>query len=92
MFILLFQAVFSDLEEHTDYVLQVRAHTGQGAGPYSERITLHTERDIVRAPMAVKAIATSDSSVEVWWEAVPSRGKVIGYQVCYLFRGVNLKV
>jgi netrin-G3 ligand len=73
--------VFTNLEENTDYVFRVRAHTSQGAGPYSEKITVHTERDIVRAPMSVQAVATSDQSVEVWWEAVPSRTKVIGYQV-----------
>lgn len=76
-----FQAVFTNLEENTDYVFRVRAHTSQGAGPYSEKITVHTERDIVRAPMSVQAVATSDQSVEVWWEPVPSRSKVIGYQV-----------
>ena len=73
--------MFTDLEEHSDYILQVRAHTLQGPGPYSERKFIHTERDIVRAPMSIKGIATSESSVEVWWETVPSRGKVIGYQV-----------
>jgi hypothetical protein len=31
--------------------------------------------------MSVQAVATSDQSVEVWWEPVPSRSKVIGYQV-----------
>jgi netrin-G3 ligand len=77
----MFQAVFTNLEENTDYVFRVRAHTSQGAGPYSEKITVHTERDIVRAPMSVQAVATSDQSVEVWWEPVPSRSKVIGYKV-----------
>ncbi|KAF4522865.1 hypothetical protein B566_EDAN008185, partial [Ephemera danica] len=83
------KAVFTDLEEHTEYVLQVRAHTAQGPGPYSERLTLRTERDIVRAPMSVRAVATSESSVEVWWEAVPSRGKVIGYQIFYTMTAVE---
>lgn len=76
-----FKAVFTNLEENTDYVFHVRAHTSQGAGPYSDKTTVHTERDIVRAPMSVQAVATSDQSVEVWWESVPSRSKVIGYQV-----------
>lgn len=35
----------------------------------------------MRAPMNVEAVATSEESVEVWWEAVPARSKVIGYQV-----------
>ncbi|XP_059488383.1 tyrosine-protein phosphatase Lar-like [Neocloeon triangulifer] len=83
------KAVFTDLEEHSEYILQVRAHTLQGPGPYSERMTVRTERDIVRAPMSIKAVATSESSVEVWWEAVPSRGKVIGYQIFYTMTAVE---
>lgn len=77
------QAVFSNLEESADYVFRVRAHTRAGAGPWSEREPVTTDRDIVRAPMGVRAVATSDQSVEVWWETVPSRGKIIGYQVSY---------
>lgn len=42
---------------------------------------MKTERDMMRAPMNVEAVATSEESVEVWWEAVPTRSKVIGYQV-----------
>lgn len=73
--------MFSNLEENADYVFRVRAHTRAGAGPWSEREPLTTDRDIVRAPMGVQAVATSDQSVEVWWESVVSRGKIIGYQV-----------
>lgn len=73
--------MFSNLDENTEYVFRVRAHTNAGPGPWSERVGVTTDRDIVRAPMGVKAVATSDQSVEVWWEPVPSRGKIIGYQV-----------
>nr|CAD7398702.1 unnamed protein product [Timema poppensis] len=83
------KAVFTNLEDHTDYVFHVRAHTSQGAGPFSEHLTVSTERDIVRAPMSVQAVATSDQSVEVWWETVPSRGKVIGYQIFYTMTAVE---
>jgi receptor-type tyrosine-protein phosphatase F len=72
------------LEENSEYAFIVRAHTARGAGPPNERLVARTERDAVRAPLTVHALATSDSSVEVWWEAVPSRNKVIGYQVIYL--------
>lgn len=60
------RAVFTNLEEDTRYVFHVRAHTSKGSGPYSEKVTILTEKDIGRAPMGVKAVATSDSSVEVW--------------------------
>ncbi|XP_049808964.1 tyrosine-protein phosphatase Lar [Schistocerca nitens] len=83
------KAVFINLDENTDYVYHIRAHTSQGPGPYSEKVTVHTERDIVRAPMSVQAVATSDQSVEVWWEGVPNRGKVIGYQIFYTMTAVE---
>ncbi|XP_044737145.1 tyrosine-protein phosphatase Lar isoform X1 [Chrysoperla carnea] len=83
------KAVFGNLEENTDYVFHVRAHTNQGAGPFSEKVTIHTDRDIGRAPMSVQAVATSDSSVEVWWEPVPSRSKLTGYQIFYTMTAVE---
>ncbi|XP_026825719.1 tyrosine-protein phosphatase Lar isoform X4 [Ooceraea biroi] len=83
------RAVFTNLEENTEYVFHVRAHTSKGSGPYSEKITIMTEKDIGRAPMSVKAVATSDSSVEVWWEPVPNRGKIVGYQIFYTTTAVE---
>lgn len=75
--------VFDGLEENMDYTFKVRAWTSKGPGPYSEILHLHTEPDLVRAPMNLRGLATSESSIEIWWELVPSRGKVIGYQVFY---------
>ncbi|XP_063915397.1 tyrosine-protein phosphatase Lar isoform X6 [Zophobas morio] len=83
------KAVFTNLEENTEYVFHVKAYTLQGAGPVSEKYTITTDRDIGRAPMSVKAVATSDSSVEVWWEPVPSRGKIVGYQIFYTMTAVE---
>nr|CAH7755220.1 unnamed protein product [Callosobruchus chinensis] len=83
------KAVFTNLEEDTEYVFHVKAYTSVGAGPNSEKVTFHSDRDIGRAPMSVKAVATSDSSVEVWWEPVPSRGKVIGYKIFYTMTAVE---
>ncbi|KAK9700492.1 EPTP domain [Popillia japonica] len=82
------KAVFTNLEEESEYVFHIRAYTTQGPGPFSEKITFATDRDIGRAPMSVRAVATSDSSVEVWWEAVPSRD-VIGYQIFYTMTAVE---
>ncbi|XP_045536160.1 tyrosine-protein phosphatase Lar isoform X2 [Papilio machaon] len=83
------KAVFTGLEEDAHYVFKVRAYTDQGPGPYSKDITAHTERDIGRAPMSVKAVATSESGIEVWWETVPSRRKVIGYVIFYTMTPVE---
>ncbi|XP_066985469.1 tyrosine-protein phosphatase Lar isoform X3 [Macrobrachium rosenbergii] len=75
--------VFDGLEENMDYTFKVRAWTTKGPGPYSELLHLHTEPDLVRAPMNLQGLATSESSIEIWWEPVPSRGKVVGYKVFY---------
>lgn len=83
------KAVFTNLEENTEYAFHIKAYTSQGAGPNSEKYSVQTERDIGRAPMSVKAVATSDSSVEVWWEPVPSRNKVIGYKIFYTMTAVE---
>lgn len=83
------KAVFTNLEENTEYVFHIKAYTSQGVGPSTEKIFLQTDRDIGRAPMSVKAVATSDSSVEVWWEAVRTRGKVIGYKIFYTMTAVE---
>ncbi|XP_063535444.1 tyrosine-protein phosphatase Lar isoform X2 [Cydia strobilella] len=83
------KTVFTGLEEDAHYTFKVRAYTDQGPGPYSKEITAHTERDIGRAPMAVKAVATSESDVEVWWEPVPSRKKILGYVIFYTMTPVD---
>jgi netrin-G3 ligand len=43
----------------------VRGNTRKGYGPWSTQQTFRTDRNIVRAPLGVKAMATSDSSLEV---------------------------
>ncbi|XP_076649088.1 tyrosine-protein phosphatase Lar isoform X4 [Halictus rubicundus] len=77
------RAVFTNLEENTEYVFHVRARTSMGSGPYSEKITIITEKDVSRAPMSVKAVATSETTVEVWWDPVPNRSKIVGYRIFY---------
>ncbi|KAL4709306.1 hypothetical protein ACJJTC_013366 [Scirpophaga incertulas] len=75
--------VFTGLEEDAHYIYKVRAYTDVGPGPYSKDFTIHTERDIGRAPMSVKAVATSESGVEVWWETFRTRKRIIGYVIFY---------
>ena len=89
MFCVLSQAVFSGLEEATEYVVTVRAVTAEGEGPWSPRMTINTTREMVRAPMGVKAVATSDQSIQVWWEAVPVRVKINGYRIYYTMTAVE---
>ena len=77
------KTVFTDLDENTEYLFAVRATTRKGYGPWSTQVPFKTDRNVVRAPENVKAMATSESSIEVWWEAVPLRTKVIGYEIFY---------
>ncbi|XP_050531444.1 tyrosine-protein phosphatase Lar isoform X2 [Daktulosphaira vitifoliae] len=83
------KAVFSGLEEATEYVVTVRAVTVEGDGPWSPRMTINTTREMVRAPMGLKAVATSDQSIQVWWEAVPARVKLTGYRIYYTMTAVE---
>lgn len=81
--------VFTGLDEDTHYIFRVQAYTDPGRGPYSKDILIHTERDIGRAPMAVKAVTTSESEVEVWWQPVPSRRRVTKYVIFYTMTPVD---
>lgn len=40
------------------------AATSQGKGPLSEKYQIKTEREMIRAPTNVQAMATSDSTAE----------------------------
>ncbi|KAG0428853.1 hypothetical protein HPB47_024186, partial [Ixodes persulcatus] len=75
--------VFSSLSEKTDYTMRVRACTAKGCGPWSQNLTASTPGDIPSAPTNVQAVATSDQSVEVWWDEMPYFGDILGYQVLY---------
>ncbi|KAE8743781.1 hypothetical protein FOCC_FOCC009612 [Frankliniella occidentalis] len=77
------KAVFPGLEDGLDVDVQVWAHTAKGAGPPSAKVTVRVSTGAVRAPLKVGTAATSQHSAEVWWEPLPVRGKVLGYQVLY---------
>ncbi|XP_023318195.1 tyrosine-protein phosphatase Lar isoform X3 [Trichogramma pretiosum] len=83
------RAVFIELEENTEYVFHVKALTLRGGGPYSEKLFITTDKDIGRAPMSVNAVATSESSAEVWWDPVPNLSKIVGYQIFYTTTAVE---
>ncbi len=83
------KTVFANLEDNTEYKFSVRANTRKGYGPWSTQVSFRTDRNIIRAPQHVRAMATSESSIEVWWEAVPMRTKVIGYELFYTMTEVD---
>ncbi|KAG8188904.1 hypothetical protein JTE90_014959 [Oedothorax gibbosus] len=76
--------VFSNLDENTEYSFQVCAFTSRGGGPWSPRMTVQTPGDVPPAPTNVQAVATSDQSVEVWWDQVPYFLDILGYEVLYI--------
>ncbi|CAG0919767.1 unnamed protein product [Notodromas monacha] len=77
------KVVIQSLEEDTWYYFRIRAYTSRGPGPWSENESFKTIREIVRAPLNVRAMATSESSVEVWWEEVPGAERIVGYRIYY---------
>lgn len=83
------KAVFVGLEDGVDVDVQVWAYTAQGAGPPTPRMTVRVPQSPARAPLKVGAAATSQHGVEVWWEPLPVRGKVLGYQVLYTTTAVE---
>lgn len=72
---------YSSLDENTEYVYRVRAYTIRGPGPFSSPITVHTPGDVPTAPTNVQAMATSEQTVEVWWDQVPYFLDILGYKV-----------
>ncbi|XP_035214536.1 tyrosine-protein phosphatase Lar-like [Stegodyphus dumicola] len=81
--------VFSSLDENTEYTYRIRAYTSRGPGPWSSPITVHTPGDVPTAPTNVQAMATSESTVEVWWDQVPYFLDILGYKVLYTQNAVE---
>ena len=50
------KAIFTDLDDNTEYQFQVRANTRKGPGPWSSKVSFRTDRNIIRAPLRVKVI------------------------------------
>lgn len=44
-------------------------------------MAVQTPGDVPPAPTNVQAVATSDQSVEVWWDQVPYFLDILGYEV-----------
>ena len=48
------KAIFTDLDDNTEYQFQVRANTRKGPGPWSTKVSFRTDRNIIRAPLRVQ--------------------------------------
>ncbi|XP_060058654.1 protein sidekick-2 isoform X2 [Erinaceus europaeus] len=76
-----------DLEEWTEYRVQVQAFNTIGTGPWSQIVVGRTRESVPSAgPTNVSALATTSSSMLVRWNEVPEadrNGLVLGYKVLY---------
>ncbi|XP_064439713.1 protein sidekick-2 isoform X1 [Mirounga angustirostris] len=76
-----------DLEEWTEYHVQVQAFNAIGSGPWSQMVTGRTRESVPSSgPTNVSALATTSSSMLVRWDEIPEadrNGLVLGYKVMY---------
>ncbi|XP_057572172.1 protein sidekick-2 [Hippopotamus amphibius kiboko] len=76
-----------DLEEWTEYRVQVQAFNAIGSGPWSQMVMGRTRESVPSSgPTNVSALATTSSSMLVRWSEVPEadrNGLVLGYKVLY---------
>ncbi|KAL4834459.1 hypothetical protein H8958_003494 [Nasalis larvatus] len=76
-----------DLEEWTEYRVQVQAFNAIGSGPWSQTVVGRTRESVPSSgPTNVSVLATTSSSMLVRWSEVPEadrNGLVLGYKVIY---------
>ncbi|XP_055994092.1 protein sidekick-2 [Sorex fumeus] len=76
-----------DLEEWTEYRVQVQALNAMGSGPWSPALLARTRESVPSSgPTNVSALATTSSSMLVRWNQIPEadrNGLVLGYKVMY---------
>ncbi|XP_010577031.1 PREDICTED: protein sidekick-2 [Haliaeetus leucocephalus] len=76
-----------DLEEWTEYRVQVQAFNAIGSGPWSRSVVGRTRESVPSSgPSNVSALATSSSSMLVRWSDIPEadcNGLILGYKVMY---------
>ncbi|XP_028935753.1 protein sidekick-2 isoform X1 [Ornithorhynchus anatinus] len=76
-----------DLEEWTEYRVQVQAFNAIGPGPWSQVVVGRTRESVPSSgPTNVSALATTSSSMLVRWNEIPEadrNGLVLGYKVLF---------
>ncbi|KAG8446470.1 hypothetical protein GDO86_014070 [Hymenochirus boettgeri] len=76
-----------DLEEWTEYSIQIQAFNAIGTGPWSPVVTARTRESVPSSgPTNVSALATTSSSILVRWSEIPEperNGLILGYKVLY---------
>ncbi|XP_074927998.1 protein sidekick-2 isoform X4 [Chelonoidis abingdonii] len=76
-----------DLEEWTEYRVQVQAFNAIGAGPWSHVVLGRTRESVPSSgPTNLSALATTSSSMLIRWNEIPEadrNGLILGYKVVY---------
>ncbi|NXS62977.1 SDK2 protein, partial [Brachypteracias leptosomus] len=84
-----------DLEEWTEYRVQVQAFNAIGPGPWSPSVLGRTRESVPSSgPTNVSALATSSSSMLVQWGDIPQadcNGLILGYKVMYKEKGSDAR-
>ncbi|XP_025025150.1 protein sidekick-1 [Python bivittatus] len=79
-----------DLQEWTEYELQIQAFNAIGSGPWSEVVRGRTRESVPSAsPVNVSAEAVSSTQILLNWAAVPEpeqNGLILGYKILYKAR------
>uniref|UniRef100_A0A8C6YM20 Sidekick cell adhesion molecule 1 n=2 Tax=Nothoprocta perdicaria TaxID=30464 RepID=A0A8C6YM20_NOTPE len=82
-----------DLEEWTEYELQIQAFNAIGAGPWSEVVRGRTRESVPSAPPAnVSAEAVSSTQILLTWATVPEpeqNGLILGYKILFKARDLD---
>ncbi|KAJ6659787.1 hypothetical protein lerEdw1_018503 [Lerista edwardsae] len=85
-----------DLEEWTEYELQIQAFNAIGAGPWSEVVRGRTRESVPSAPPEnVSAEAVSSTQILLTWAAVPEaeqNGLILGYKILFRAKDVENKL
>ncbi|XP_018771408.2 protein sidekick-1 isoform X3 [Serinus canaria] len=81
------ECTLEELQEWTEYELQIQAFNAIGAGPWSEAVRGRTRESVPSAPPEnVSAEAVSSTQILLTWAAVPEseqNGLILGYKILY---------
>ncbi|XP_020658047.3 protein sidekick-1 isoform X2 [Pogona vitticeps] len=85
-----------NLQEWTEYELQIQAFNAIGAGPWSDVVRGRTRESVPSAPPEnVSAEAVSSTQILLIWAAVPEpdqNGLILGYKVLFRAKDVESKL
>nr|KAF6448698.1 sidekick cell adhesion molecule 1 [Rousettus aegyptiacus] len=81
------ECAIEELEEWTEYELQLQAFNAVGAGPWSEAVRGRTRESVPSAaPENVSAVAVSSTQILLTWASVPEQdqnGLILGYKILF---------